>query len=155
MQHRRSKSSPKEYRWGFVTDIEADSAPPGLNEDIIRFISAKKEEPEWLLQWRLKAYRSWCKMAEPEWAKLGYDAIDFQKIIYYSAPKQKKKLSSLDEVDPTLLEAYEKLGIPLDEQKRLAGVAVDAVFRLGERDDHLQRDFSGSWCDLLLVLRSG
>ena len=118
----------KEYRWGFVTDIEADSAPPGLNEDIIRFISAKKEEPEWLLQWRLKAYRSWCKMAEPEWAKLGYDAIDFQKIIYYSAPKQKKKLSSLDEVDPTLLEAYEKLGIPLDEQKRLAGVAVDAVF---------------------------
>ena len=118
----------KEYRWGFVTDIEADSAPPGLNEDIIRFISAKKEEPEWLLQWRLKAYRAWCKMAEPEWAKLGYDAIDFQKIIYYSAPKQKKKLSSLDEVDPTLLEAYEKLGIPLDEQKRLAGVAVDAVF---------------------------
>ncbi|HBU47629.1 MAG TPA: Fe-S cluster assembly protein SufB, partial [Myxococcales bacterium] len=84
--------------------------------------------PEWLLQWRLKAYRAWCKMAEPEWAKLGYDAIDFQKIIYYSAPKQKKKLSSLDEVDPTLLEAYEKLGIPLDEQKRLAGVAVDAVF---------------------------
>ncbi len=117
-----------DYRWGFVTDIESDSAPPGLNEDIIRFISAKKEEPEWLLEWRLKAYRAWCKMAEPSWAQLGYDAIDFQEIIYYSAPKQKKALASLDEVDPTLLEAYEKLGIPLDEQKRLAGVAVDAVF---------------------------
>lgn len=117
-----------DYRWGFVTEIESDSAPPGLNEEIIRFISAKKEEPAWLLEWRLKAYRAWCEMVEPNWAQLGYDAIDFQEIIYYSAPKQKKELASLDEVDPTLLEAYEKLGIPLDEQKRLAGVAVDAVF---------------------------
>lgn len=119
-----------DYRWGFVTDIEADSAPPGLSEEIIRFISAKKEEPEWLLEWRLKAYRTWLQMAEPDWAHLGYDTIDFQDIIYYSAPKQKKALNSLDEVDPTLLEAYEKLGIPLDEQKRLSGVtvAVDAVF---------------------------
>ena len=105
-----------DYRWGFVTDIESDSAPPGLSEDIIRFISAKKEEPQWLLDWRLKAYRTWCEMQEPNWAHLGYDEIDFQDIIYYSAPKPKKELSSLDEVDPTLLEAYEKLGIPLESK---------------------------------------
>jgi Fe-S cluster assembly protein SufB len=124
----------REYQWGFVTDIEADSAPPGLNEEIIRFISAKKEEPEFMLEWRLKAYRQWLKMEDPtrrkqseRWAKVEYPDIDYQSIVYYSAPK-KKELGSLDEVDPELLETYEKLGIPLEEQKMLAGVAVDAVF---------------------------
>jgi Fe-S cluster assembly protein SufB len=118
----------KRYDAGFVTDIEEDRAPPGLNEDIIRFISAKKEEPEWLLEWRMKAYRHWLKMKEPKWAKVDYPEIDYQAITYYSAPKQRPQLDSLDEVDPKLLETYEKLGIPLEEQKMLAGVAVDAVF---------------------------
>ena len=117
-----------EYKYGFVTDIEADSAPPGLNEDIIRLISAKKEEPEFMLEWRLKAYRHWLTMSEPTWHNVHYSPIDYQSIIYYSAPKQKKTLASLDEVDPKLLETYEKLGIPLEEQKMLTGVAVDAVF---------------------------
>ena len=116
------------YKYGFVTDIEADAAPPGLSEDIVRFISAKKEEPEWLLEWRLKAYRHWLTMTEPEWHNVHYPPINYQDIIYYSAPKQKKQLNSLDEVDPKLLETYDKLGIPLAEQKMLAGVAVDAVF---------------------------
>jgi Fe-S cluster assembly protein SufB len=116
----------REYKWGFVTDIEADSAPPGLNEETIRFISHKKDEPDWLLKWRLKAYRHWLTMAEPDWAKLHHPPIDYQKTIYYSAPKPKKK--SLDEVDPELLAAYEKLGVPLHERAILAGVAVDAVF---------------------------
>src|SRR5215204_6023822 len=118
----------QEYRWGFVTDIEAESAPPGLNEDIIRFISHKKGEPDWMLQWRLKAYRHWQTMQEPHWAMLpyGYGPIDYQDMVYYSAPKPKKK--SLDEVDPELLATYEKLGIPLQERAILAGVAVDAVF---------------------------
>jgi Fe-S cluster assembly protein SufB len=118
-----------EYKYGFVTDIEADEAPKGLNEDIIRFISAKKEEPEWLLEWRLKAFRHWLTLTEPTWANVEYPTIDFQDIIYYSAPKPKKELSSLDEVDPELLATFEKLGISLDEQKRLSGVniAVDAV----------------------------
>ncbi|NNE36690.1 MAG: Fe-S cluster assembly protein SufB, partial [Gammaproteobacteria bacterium] len=119
----------KEYKHGFVTDIDADTVPPGLNEDVIRLISHKKEEPEWLLEWRLKAYRHWLKMAEPDWAHVNYDPIDFQAISYYSAPKSKKDgPKNLDEVDPKLLETYEKLGIPLHEQKMLAGVAVDAVF---------------------------
>ncbi len=118
----------QDYKWGFVTDIEADTVPPGLNEDVIRFISAKKHEPEWLLEWRLKAYRHWLTMPEPHWAKVNYPPIDYQAISYYSAPKQKPALASLDEVDPELLETYEKLGIPLHEQKLLAGVAVDAVF---------------------------
>ncbi len=117
-----------DYKWGFVTDIESDSAPPGLSEEIVRFISAKKEEPEWMLEWRLKAFRHWQTMTEPTWANVEYPPINFQDIIYYSAPKQKKKLNSLDEVDPELLETYKKLGIPLEEQKMLAGVAVDAVF---------------------------
>ncbi len=117
-----------EYKYGFVTDIEAENAPPGLNEDIIRFISAKKEEPEWMLEWRLKAFREWQKMTEPEWANVHFPKVDFQKIIYYSAPKPKKELTSLDEVDPELLKTFEKLGISLDEQKRLSGVAVDVVF---------------------------
>jgi Fe-S cluster assembly protein SufB len=118
----------REYQYGFVTDIEAESAPPGLNEDIIRFISAKKEEPEWLLDWRLKAYRRWLTMAEPHWPNVNYPPIDYQNIIYYSAPKSVKPLQSLDEVDPELLRTYEKLGISLNEQKKLAGVAVDAIF---------------------------
>ena len=118
----------QEYKWGFVTDIEADTAPRGLNEDIIRFISAKKHEPEWLLEWRLKAYRHWLTMEEPRWPNVHYEPIDYQDIIYYSAPKQRKSLKSLDEVDPELLRTYEKLGISLREQERLTGVAVDAVF---------------------------
>jgi Fe-S cluster assembly protein SufB len=121
-----------EYKYGFVTDIESDVVPPGLSEDIIRFISAKKNEPEFMLEWRLKAYRSWLKMAaaegDPKWAHVTFPPIDYQAISYYAAPKQKKLLGSLDEVDPELLDTFKKLGIPLDEQKLLAGVAVDAVF---------------------------
>ena len=118
----------REYKWGFVTDIESDSLPPGLNEDVIRLISEKKNEPAFLLEWRLKAYRGWLKMSEPHWPNVRYSPIDFQSIVYYSAPKTLKPLGSLDEVDPKLLEAYAKLGIPLTEQKILSGVAVDAVF---------------------------
>lgn len=117
------------YKYGFVTDIEADTVPCGLNEDIIRLISAKKQEPEWLLQWRLKAYRHWLTMSEPHWAKLTFEPVNFQNLRYYAAPKQKVRPQSLDEVDPSLLETYNKLGIPLKEQEALAGVvAVDAVF---------------------------
>src|SRR3989454_954539 len=119
----------QEYKYGFVTDLETDAAPPGLNEDIIRLISHKKNEPEFMLEWRLKAYRHWLTMEEPSWQKAHYPRIDFQKIIYYSAPKKRGDgPKSLDEVDPKLLETYEKLGIPLRERERLAGVAVDAVF---------------------------
>ena len=117
----------EDYKYGFVTDIESETLPPGLDEDVVRFISTKKEEPQWLLDWRLKAYRHWLKMKEPVWAKVHYHDIDYQDIIYYSAPK-KKELQSLDEVDPELLRTYDKLGIPLEEQKMLSGVAVDAVF---------------------------
>jgi Fe-S cluster assembly protein SufB len=116
-----------EYKYGFETLIENDSAPKGINEDIVRFISAKKNEPEWLLAWRLKAYRHWLTLKEPKWPNVRYPKIDFQDIIYYSAPKPKKELASLDEVDPELLETFKKLGISLEEQKRLTGVAVDAV----------------------------
>ncbi|MFQ3577103.1 MAG: Fe-S cluster assembly protein SufB, partial [Cytophagales bacterium] len=117
-----------EYKYGFVTDIEADEAPKGLNDDIIRFISAKKEEPEWLLEWRQKAFAQWKKMSEPHhWPNVSYQPVDYQAVKYYSAPKQKKKVNSLDEIDPELLKTFEKLGISLDEQKRLSGVAVDAV----------------------------
>jgi Fe-S cluster assembly protein SufB len=118
----------QEYKYGFVTNIEADVVPPGLNEDVVRLISQKKGEPEWLLEWRLKALRHWLTMKEPEWANVHYPPIDYQAISYYSAPKQKKKLNSLDEVDPELRETFTKLGISLEEQKRLTGVAVDAVF---------------------------
>jgi Fe-S cluster assembly protein SufB len=127
----------QKYKYGFFTDIESDTAPKGLSEDIVRFISARKNEPEWLLEWRLKAYRHWLTMEEPNWAKLGYPAIDYQDAYYYSAPKVASKPKSLDEVDPELLKTYEKLGIPLKEQAILAGVegagdspsiAVDAVF---------------------------
>ncbi|MGB3533652.1 MAG: Fe-S cluster assembly protein SufB [Microcoleaceae cyanobacterium] len=116
------------YKYGFVTDIESDTIAAGLNEDIVRLISAKKNEPEFLLNFRLKAYRQWLKMEEPTWPHVHYPAIDYQKVIYYSAPKVQEKKGSLDEVDPTLLDTFEKLGIPLSEQKRLANVAVDAVF---------------------------
>lgn len=116
------------YKYGFVTDIESDTIPRGLSEDVVRLISAKKNEPEFMREFRLKAYRQWEKMQEPNWAHVQYPPIDYQNIIYYSAPKVKPKKSSLDEVDPVLLETFEKLGIPLSEQKRLANVAVDAVF---------------------------
>jgi Fe-S cluster assembly protein SufB len=118
----------REYKYGFFTDIEAETLPPGLNEDVIRAISAKKLEPEWLLDFRLKAYRAWLTMREPTWHNVHYDPIDYQAISYYSAPKKKPQLESLDEVDPELRNTFEKLGIPLEEQKLLAGVAVDAVF---------------------------
>ncbi|MBI3586836.1 MAG: Fe-S cluster assembly protein SufB [Ignavibacteriales bacterium] len=118
----------REYKWGFVTEIESESAARGLNEDVVRYISAKKGEPEWLLEWRLKAYRHWLTMEEPTWPNVHYPKIDYQDMIYYSAPKQRKQLASLDEVDPELLKTYEKLGISLREQERLSGVAVDAVF---------------------------
>jgi Fe-S cluster assembly protein SufB len=122
------------YEWGFSSDIEQEFAPKGLSEDTVRFISAKKDEPEWMLEWRLKAYRLWLTMSPPDWAKLNVPAIDYQDAYYYAAPKVKKELSSLDEVDPEILRVYEKLGIPIEEQKVLADVegarkiAVDAVF---------------------------
>ena len=118
----------KEYKFGFVTDIEADTIPKGLNEDVVRQLSAKKQEPEWMTEWRLKAYRHWLTMEEPKWPNVKYPPVDYQEISYYSAPKKKATLKSLDEVDPELLDTYKKLGISLDEQKMLAGVAVDAVF---------------------------
>jgi Fe-S cluster assembly protein SufB len=122
----------REYKWGFVTEVEEERVPKGLNEDIIRVISAKKNEPQFMLQWRLKAYRHWASLekaqAEPKWANVRYGPIDYQEIVYYSAPKQKPGLASLEELDPEILRTYEKLGIPLEEQKHLAGVAVDAVF---------------------------
>ena len=121
------KAIEQDYKYGFVTDVEQDTLPPGLNEDVIRTISAIKKEPEFMLKWRLKSYRQWLKMGEPTWAKVDYNEIDYQAISYYSAPK-KKELKSLDEVDPEILKTYNKLGIPLEEQKMLAGVAVDAVF---------------------------
>jgi Fe-S cluster assembly protein SufB len=118
----------RDYAYGFVTDIDSETIPKGLNEDVIRLISAKKNEPPFLLEWRLKAYRHFLKMEDPHWAHVNFPPIDYQDISYYSAPKQKKEVKSLDEVDPELLKTYEKLGIPLREQERLAGVAVDAVF---------------------------
>ena len=118
----------QEYKEGWVTDIEMETAPPGLNEDIIRFISAKKKEPAFLLEWRLKAYRHWLTMKEPNWQYMAYPPVDYQDIVYYAAPKNTPQYNSLDEVDPELLATYDKLGIPLEEQKVLAGVAVDAVF---------------------------
>ncbi|HMK24108.1 MAG TPA: hypothetical protein VK466_17385, partial [Terriglobales bacterium] len=116
------------YRHGFVTDIEADVVPKGLSEDVIRLISKKKAEPEWLLEFRLRAYRHWLTMRDPAWPNVKYPKIDFQDISYYSAPKAKQKLASMDEVDPELRRTFEKLGVPLHEQKALAGVAVDVIF---------------------------
>jgi Fe-S cluster assembly protein SufB len=126
--HTIEELANREYQHGFVTDIETETVPPGLNEEVIRLISAKKHEPEWLLEWRLKAFRHWQEMPEPKWPNVHYPPINYQDIIYYAAPKAKKELKSLDEVDPELLKTFEKLGISLDEQKRLSGVAVDAVF---------------------------
>jgi len=116
------------YKYGFVTEIDEDRAPPGLSEDIVRFISAKKGEPEWLTEWRLTAYRHWLMMPVPQWARVNYPPVDFQDITYYAAPKAGQGPKSLDEVDPQLLATYEKLGVPLHERAILAGVAVDAVF---------------------------
>ena len=118
----------QEYKYGFVTDVEQETIPKGLSEDVIRRISAIKQEPEWLLEWRLNAFRVWSKMSEPEWHNVHYNKVDYQDISYYSAPKQKKQLESLDDVDPEIRATFDKLGISLDEQKRLSGVAVDAVF---------------------------
>src|SRR3954463_6326857 len=118
----------REYKYGFVTDVEAETIAKGLNEDIIRVISGKKNEPDWLLEWRLKAYRIWLTMKEPTWQNVKYDPINYQDISYYSAPKKKAVLNSLDDVDPEVRATFNKLGIPLDEQMLLAGVAVDAVF---------------------------
>jgi Fe-S cluster assembly protein SufB len=117
-----------EYKYGFITDVEQEIVPKGLDEEVIRLISAKKDEPEWLLEWRLKSYRAWLKMTEPTWQNVKYDPIDYQNISYYAAPKQKKSLGSMDEVDPEIRATFDKLGIPLIEQQLLAGVAVDAVF---------------------------
>ena len=125
---RQVEEATGKYKYGFITDIEVDKAPKGLSEDTIRMISAKKEEPEWMLEWRLKAYQVWLKMDDPDWAMLNYPPIDYQDIHYYAAPKVADQPKSLDEVDPELLRTYEKLGIPLHEQEMLAGVAVDAVF---------------------------
>jgi Fe-S cluster assembly protein SufB len=119
----------REDEWGFVTDIETDSFPPGLDEDVVRALSAIKGEPEWMTEWRLKAYRHWLTMEEPTWAQVKYEPVDYQKMSYYAAPRRKEDMpESLDEIDPEILATYEKLGIPLEEQKMLAGVAVDAVF---------------------------
>ena len=122
------KLATSKYKYGFSTNLEVDKAPKGLSEDTIRLISSKKDEPDWMLKWRLEAFSIWNKMKEPDWAKVNYPKINYQDIYYYSAPKNTEKLKSLDEVDPELLKTYEKLGIPLKEQKVLAGVAVDAVF---------------------------
>src|ERR1044071_1537191 len=121
------KTVLSDYKYGFYTDIEADEAPRGLSEDTVRFISARKNEPQWMLDWRLKAYRHWLKMEEPVWANITFPAINYQDIIYYSAPIQKVNPKNLDEIDPELRRTFEKLGISMDEQKRLTGVAVDAV----------------------------
>src|SRR5205085_11063103 len=139
----------REYRWGFETHIDADSAPPGLSEETIRFISAKKNEPTWMLEWRLKAYRHWLTMTEPhDWPMIKYPPIDYQAASYYSAPKPKKK--SMDEVDPELIKTYEKLGIPLAERAALAGVAVDAVFD----SVSVATTFNGKLAEMRIIFRS-
>ena len=143
----------REYKYGFVTDIEQDTAPIGLSEDTVRFISAKKREPEWLLDWRLKAYRRWLEMThEPHWANIHHEPIDYQAISYFSAPRRTQKpLGSLDDVDPKLLETYAKLGIPLSEQKLLAGRGGRRDLRLGVGGHHVQGDARQVRRDLLLV----
>src|SRR5207237_2047649 len=124
----REELANREYTYGSVTDVESETIPKGLNEEIVRLISEKKNEPEWLLEWRLKAFRLWRTMKETTWQNVKYDPSNYQDIVYYSAPKKKKALNSLDEVDPEVKRTFDKLGIPLEEQKLLAGVAVDAVF---------------------------
>src|SRR3989442_5889883 len=123
----QEQMAKQEYKYGFVSDLDEDKAPKGLNEDIVRLISGKKNEPEWFLEWRLRAYRHWLTMKEPKWSNVTYPPINYQDIIYYAAPKPKKPVNSLDDVDPEIRNLYAKLGIPLQEQERLAGVAVDAV----------------------------
>jgi len=123
----QEQMAKQEYKYGFVSDLDMDTAPKGLNEDIVRLISRKKNEPEWFLEWRLRAYRHWLTMKEPKWSNVTYPPINYQDIIYYAAPKPKKPVNSLDDVDPEIRNLYAKLGIPLQEQERLAGVAVDAV----------------------------
>ncbi len=118
----------REYQWGFVTPVEEETVPPGLDEEVIRLISRKKDEPEWLTEWRLEAFRRWKTMEEPRWARVHYPPIDYQAISYFAAPKQKERPKSLDEIDPEIRRTYEKLGIPIREQEILAGVAVDYVF---------------------------
>ncbi|MEE8347792.1 MAG: Fe-S cluster assembly protein SufB, partial [Dehalococcoidia bacterium] len=127
---RKTTDLGSDYKWGFVTDVESDVAPKGLSEDIVRLISGKKNEPRWMLDWRLRAYRHWTKggYEEPRWAKVTFPPIDYQDMRYYAAPVSAKRLESLDEVDPEMVEAFNKLGIPIEEQKKLSGVAVDAVF---------------------------
>ena len=127
MDNTLDKTISQEYKYGFETDVDQDTLPPGLDEQVIQKLSNIKNEPEWLLKWRLKAYRHWLKMTEPIWANVKFNPIDYQLISYYSAPR-KKSAASLDEIDPEILETYTKLGIPLNEQKMLEGVAVDAVF---------------------------
>jgi Fe-S cluster assembly protein SufB len=146
----------KRYEHGFYTELESDTVPPGLDEDVICLISNKKKEPDWLLEWRLQAYRAWLKMKTPTWAHVKHAPIDYQAISYYSAPKSKDDgPKSLDQVDPKLLETYEKLGIPIEEQKALAGVAVDAVFDSVSIATTLQEVARRRRSDLLSVLRSG
>src|SRR3989454_1515963 len=123
----QEQMAKQEYKYGFVTDVEMETVPKGLNEDVIRLISGKKNEPEWMLDWRLRAYRHWLTMKEPKWSNVRYPPINYQDIIYYAAPKPKKPVKSLEDVDPEIRALYAKLGIPLQEQERLAGVAVDAV----------------------------
>ncbi len=144
----------QEYKYGFVTDVEADEVPRGLNEDIIRLISEKKGEPEWLLEWRLKAYRTWLNLKDPDWANVKHEPIDYQDIVYYSAPKR-KKLQSLDEVDPEIRKTFEKLGIPLEEQKALAGRGGGRGVRQRLGRDDVQGQAEGAGDHLLLVLRGG
>ena len=145
----------REYQYGFVTDIEADTIPPGLDEDTVRLISAKKDEPQWLLDWRLKAFRRWITMKEPHWSNVNYPPIDYQDVIYYSAPKPKKPLGSLDEVDPKLRETYDKLGISLNEQKRLTSVAVDACSTRCPSARRFKAELVEARHHLLLVRRGG
>ncbi len=127
-EHLIEEITSREYEYGWTVDMETDSAPKGLNEGTVRFISNRKNEPEWLLEWRLKAFRHWTTLTEPTWPNVTYPKINYQDIIYYSAPKQKVAPKNLDEIDPELLKTFEKLGISLTEQKRLTGIAVDAVF---------------------------
>ena len=145
----------REYKYGWVTDIEAETIPRGLSEDTVRLISAKKDEPEWMLEFRLKAYRHWLTMKEPRnWPNIIFPEVDYQDMIYYSAPKQKATKASLDEVDPELLRTFEKLGIPLSEQKQLAGVAVDAVFDSVSVATTYKEKLEEAWRDFLFVQRS-
>ena len=154
-----SELADREYKWGFITDVAEERIPRGLGEDVIRLISGKKEEPEFMLEWRLKAYRHWASLeaaeAEPKWANIKYPPIDYQNIVYYSAPQKRPKLNGLEEVDPEILRTYEKLGIPLQEQKLLAGVAVDAVFDSVSVATTFQGEAGRAGHHFLLIFRGG